>query len=123
MHPPDKILISKMECLTAIGITPAERAMKQRLSIDLEFPCDVRAASRSDSIRDAVDYDVVAQAVAAVCASQEFNLIETVAEKIADRILGNFPISQVRVRVRKISPVAAPRVEFVYVEIVRPVSL
>jgi len=122
MNSPDKILISSMDCLTAIGITPAERAIKQRLSIDLEFPCDARAASRSDSIRDAVDYDTIAQSVAEVCASREFNLIETVAEKIAEKVLGSFPISQVRVRVRKISPVASPRVDFVYVEIVRPVS-
>jgi dihydroneopterin aldolase len=120
MNSPDTILISKMDCLTAIGITAAERAMKQRLSIDLEFPCDIRAASWSDSIQDAVDYDQVAQAVAEVCSSREFNLIETVAEKIAKRILESFPVSQVRVRVRKISPVASPRVDFVYVEIVRP---
>jgi dihydroneopterin aldolase len=122
MNPPDTILISKMDCLTAIGITAPERAVKQRLSIDLEFPCDTRAASRSDSIRDAIDYDTVAQTVAEVCASREFNLIETVAEQIASRVLERFPVSQVRVRVRKISPVAAPHVDFVYVDIVRPVS-
>ena len=122
MHPPDTILISKMDCLTAIGITGPERAVKQRLSIDLEFPCDTRAAARSDSIRDAIDYDTVAQTVAEVCASREFNLIETVADQIASRVLERFPISQVRVRVRKISPVAAPRVDFVYVDIIRPVS-
>jgi len=122
MHPPDKILISRMDCLTAVGITAAERAIKQRLSVDLEFPCDAAAASRSDSIQAAVDYDRVAQTVQSVCASREFNLIETVAEEIAASVLGSFPISQVRVRVRKISPVPSPRVEFVYVEIVRPVS-
>jgi 7,8-dihydroneopterin aldolase/epimerase/oxygenase len=122
MNPPDKILISRMDCLAAIGITAEERAIRQRLSIDLEFPFDVGKAARSDSIKDAVDYDAVAQLVAEVCASREFNLIETVAEQIAERVLTRFPITQVRVRVHKISPVAAPRVDYVYVEIIRPVS-
>src|SRR6187399_3343281 len=118
----DKILISGLGCLTAIGITAGERAVKQKLSIDVEFPIDSRGA-QSDSIKDAVDYDTVAQAVAEVCSSREFHLIETVAEKIAGRILEKFPVSQVRILVRKISPIAAPRVDYVSVEIVRPVSL
>ena len=118
----DKILISGMGCLTAIGVTAGERAVKQQLSIDLEFPIDGRAAG-SDSIKDAVDYDTVARVVAEVCSSREFHLIETVAEKIAERVLEKFPIPQVRILVRKISPIESPRVDYVSVEIVRPVSL
>lgn len=118
----DKILISGMGCRAAIGVTAGERAVKQQLSIDIEFPIDGRAAG-SDSIKDAVDYDTVAQAVAEICASREFHLIETVAEQIAGQILERFPISQVRILVRKISPIAAPRVDYVSVEITRPVSL
>jgi 7,8-dihydroneopterin aldolase/epimerase/oxygenase len=118
----DKILISGMGCLTAIGITPGERASKQQLSIDVEFPIDGRAA-HSDSIKDAVDYDTVARTVGEVCAGREFHLIETVAEQLAARILEKFPISQVRILVRKVSPIAAPRVDYVSVEIIRPVSL
>jgi len=118
----DKILISGLGCLTAIGITAGERAVKQKLSIDVEFPIDGRGG-QSDSIKDAVDYDTVAQAVAEVCSSREFHLIETVAEKIAGRILEKFPVSQVRILVRKISPIASPRVDYVSIEIVRPVSL
>ena len=118
----DKILISGLGCLTAIGITAGERAVKQKLSIDVEFPIDGRGG-QSDSIKDAVDYDTVAQAVAEVCSSREFHLIETVAEKIAGRILEKFPVLQVRILVRKISPIASPRVDYVSIEIVRPVSL
>jgi dihydroneopterin aldolase len=118
----DKILISGMGCLTAIGVTARERAVKQQLSIDVEFPVEGRPAA-TDSIEDAVDYDTVARTVAEVCSSREFHLIETVAEQIASRVLEMFNIAQVRIRVRKISPIAAPRVDYVSVEIVRPVSL
>jgi dihydroneopterin aldolase len=118
----DKILISGMGCLAAIGITAGERAVQQQLSIDVEFPVAGRPAA-TDSINDAVDYDTVARTVAEVCSSREFHLIETVAEQIAGRVLEKFGISQVRILVRKISPIAAPRVDYVSVEIVRPVSL
>jgi dihydroneopterin aldolase len=122
MKTSDKILISGMGCLTAIGVTAGERAVKQQLSIDLEFPVSGRPAA-TDSIDDAVDYDTVARTVAEVCSSREFHLIETVAEQIASRVLEMFNIAQVRIRVRKLSPIAAPLVDYVSVEIVRPVSL
>jgi dihydroneopterin aldolase len=120
MTPPDKILISGMECLASVGVSKGEREVRQQLNVDVEFPVDCRVSAKSDSINDAVDYDLVAQTVAEVCAGREFHLIETVAEHIARRTLETFPISQVRVLVRKISPVAAPRVAFVSVEITRP---
>ena len=118
----DKILISGMECLTSIGVSKGEREVRQHLIVDLEFPADCRVSGKSDSIMDTVDYDLVAQTVAEVCASREFQLIETVAEQIARRSLERFPISQVRVLVRKISPVPAPRVAYVSVEITRSSS-
>jgi dihydroneopterin aldolase len=61
----------------------------------------------------------VAKAAMEVCGSRDFHLIETVAERIATRILADFPTDQVRVVVRKHSPVLEPRVNYVSIEIVR----
>jgi dihydroneopterin aldolase len=77
------------------------------IAFDVEFPADCRVSAKSDSIKDAVDYDTVARTVGEVCAGGEFHLIETVAEQIAARILEKFPISQVRILVRKVSPIAS----------------
>jgi dihydroneopterin aldolase len=115
----DKILISRIDCVASIGVTPEERTIKQRLSIDIEFAVDVERAARHDSLRDAVDYSKVAAVVLQVCQSRPFHLIETVAENLAGRILADFPVPEVRVLVRKLSPVVEPRVEFVSVEILR----
>ena len=117
---PDKILISKIDCLAAVGVTPEERSSKQRLLVDLEFHIDVRKPARTDSIRDTIDYGKVAAVVAEVCASQPFHLIETIAERIAERVLSEFPTPGTRVLVRKISPITRPTAEHVSVEIVRP---
>ena len=115
----DKILISRIDCVASIGVTPEERTIRQRLSIDVEFWTDSASAARTDSLKEAVDYSKVASAVLQVCQSRPFHLIETVADNLATKILADFPILQVRVLVRKLSPVVEPRVEYVSVEIVR----
>jgi 7,8-dihydroneopterin aldolase/epimerase/oxygenase len=115
----DKIFISGIDCVTAIGVTTEERTIPQRLSIDIEFGIDNPRAAQTDSIRDTIDYSNVAGAVAGVCGGREYHLIETVAEKIAERLLADFATPQVRVLVRKHSPVLQPRVNYVSVEILR----
>jgi dihydroneopterin aldolase len=116
----DKILISRLECLANVGVTQEEQSRKQRLSIDLEFVTDTRRPAGSDSISDTIDYSRVAAAATEVCASQPFHLIETIAERIAERVLREFPIHGTRVLVRKISPPQMPASEHVSVEIIRP---
>jgi dihydroneopterin aldolase len=116
----DRILISSIDCVAAIGVTAAERTIKQRLSIDVEFAIDCRRPAQSDSLKDAIDYADVAAAVAETCAVRDYHLIETLAERIAARVLADFPTPSTRVLVRKISPVVDPKVAYVSVEIVRP---
>jgi len=115
----DRILISGIDCVAAIGVTPEERVHRQRLSIDVELFTDTRKPAGTDSLKDAIDYAKVAKDVAAVCAARDYHLIETVAAQIVARVLGAYPVHRTRVLVRKISPVAEPRVNYVSVEIVR----
>jgi dihydroneopterin aldolase len=115
----DKILISSIDCVAAIGVTPEERTIRQRLSIDVEILTDSARAAHSDSLKDALDYSKIATLVMQVCGSRDFHLIETLAELLASRILSEFATPQVRVLVRKISPVVEPRVNYVSIEIVR----
>jgi 7,8-dihydroneopterin aldolase/epimerase/oxygenase len=115
----DKILIAGIDCVAAIGVTSEERTIKQRLSIDVEILVDAARAARADSLKDAIDYSQVAVLVLQICQSRDFHLIETVAELLAGKILADFPTPQVRVLVRKISPVVEPRVNYVSIEIVR----
>ena len=115
----DKILISSIDCVAAIGVTSEERTIRQRLSIDVEIVTDSARAAQSDSLKDAIDYSRIATLVMQVCRTRDFHLIETLAELLASQILSDFPTPQVRVLVRKISPVVEPRVSYVSIEIVR----
>src|SRR4051794_32074963 len=86
----DQILISAIDCVAAIGVTPEERTIRQRLSIDVELFTDTAKPARTDSLKDAIDYAKVAAMVAEVCRSRDYHLIETVAERIAERVLSGF---------------------------------
>jgi len=116
----DKILISRLDCLANVGVTLEEQSRKQRLSIDLEFLIDASRSARTDSIADTIDYSRVAAIVVEICASQPFHLIETIAERIAERVLREFQTNSTKVLVRKISPAQMPSAEYVSVEIIRP---
>src|SRR5713101_3434909 len=101
----DKILIAGIDCVAALGVTPEERTMKQRLSIDVEIATETARPAQSDSLKDALDYSKVATLVMDVCRGRDFHLIETVAELLAGRILAEFSKSQGRVLGRKSSRV------------------
>jgi dihydroneopterin aldolase len=119
MENSDRILISAIDCVARIGVTQEERTIPQWLSIDVELFTDTARPGQSDHLKDAIDYAKVSMTVAEVCKSRDYHLIETVAERIASQVLLEYPLRTVRVLVRKISPVAEPRVKYVSVEIVR----
>jgi dihydroneopterin aldolase len=119
--PPDKLLISGIDCVAAIGVTPEERTMKQRLSVDIEVTTDIRRAASSDALSDALDYSTIVPVVVQLAASRDFHLIETIAEQIARLVLADFGGETVRVVVRK-TPVLSSPVHHVSVEITRAAS-
>jgi dihydroneopterin aldolase len=70
------------------------------------FLFDVRlvahdAGIRTDQLADTVDYTKVVACVREICEGRRFNLIEALAAAVADQLLHSFPVSRVRVRVRK----------------------
>jgi len=105
------------------GVLEAEREHGQRFLVDLELTLDdeiATAAAASDRIEDAVDYREVVDAVRDVSDAHAYNLLEAFASAIAGSLLDRFPLSAVRVRVRKPDVVLATRVEHAAVVVERP---
>jgi dihydroneopterin aldolase len=105
-----------------LGVPARERALGQHLEADVELAYPELTRRRSDSLRDAIDYEAVNRFVRDRLARTRRRLVETAAEDLALALLGAFPASRVRVRLRKLHvPVAGfdvvPEVE---VERVRP---
>jgi dihydroneopterin aldolase len=118
----DRILVSAIECVSAIGVSTPERSLGNRLSIDVEVSTDTRGAAASDSIEDAVDYSEIVALVARLAGDGEYHLIEALAERIATAVLEDFGVREVRVAVRKQPPPMAAPVGSVGVDIFRTVA-
>lgn len=97
----DIIFLQDMKVETIIGIWDWERKIRQTVSIDLEMSTDIRKAAATDSIEDTLNYKSVAKRVQAFVAESSFQLVETLAEKIAEIVLDEFDVAWVRVRLNK----------------------
>jgi dihydroneopterin aldolase len=118
MHAPmDKLRIVGLEVSARIGIHAWEQQVLQRLSIDLELDTDAARTAASDDIADALDYGVIARAVIDFVSTSECRLIETLAERIAQRVLEGFPVTRLKVCVHK--PGAVPGARDTSIEIER----
>src|SRR5436305_437819 len=98
----DRLLLTGMTFYGYHGVLPAERALGARFVVDLEAALDLRAAGERDDLAATVDYAAVYEEVRAVVEGPPLNLIEAVAERVAQRLLAAFsPLQAVTVRVHK----------------------
>ena len=114
----DKVFIKNLEVETVIGIFQWEREVRQLISVDIEMEFDNKTAAQSDDIKDALNYKLVGKRVTAFIKKSNFQLVETLAEKISKIILKEFPVSKVKIKVSK--PGAMRGSDSVGVSIVRP---
>jgi 7,8-dihydroneopterin aldolase/epimerase/oxygenase len=97
----DIVFIKQLQINTVIGVYEWEKSIQQRLLLDLELSTDIRAAASSDDIRLALDYAVISQRVQQFVTAQAIELIETVAEQVAELLLTEFTTEAVKVTVCK----------------------
>ncbi len=97
----DKIFLSELKVDTVIGIWDWERRIRQTVIIDLEMSADIAKAASSDEVVDTLNYKSVAKRVQSFVAESRFQLVETLAERIAGIIREEFDIAWVKVRVNK----------------------
>ena len=97
----DRIFVRDLRTEAIIGIFDWERKVRQTLSFDLEFPGDIRRAAATDRIEDTLNYKSVAKRVLAFVAASECQLVETLAEQVAQLILREFAVEWVKVTLNK----------------------
>ena len=97
----DKIFLDELKIDTIIGIWDWERKMRQTVVIDLEMSADVARAASTDSVEDTLNYKSVAKRLQQFVGDSSFQLVETLAERIATIIREEFGVAWVRVRVHK----------------------
>ncbi len=105
----DIIFLHELKVDTVIGIWDWERKIRQTVVIDLEMAADIREAAASDRVDDTLNYKLVAKRLQQFVGDSEFQLVETLAEKIAAIVNDEFGVPWVRVRVNKPGAISGAR--------------
>lgn len=113
--PSDRITLTGLEVFAHHGVFAFEREQGQRFLIDVEVSLDVRPAAHGDALERTVHYGELAEAVVQAVERDPVDLIETVAERVADVALGFAAVTCARVTVHK--PEAPIRASFADVSV------
>ena len=97
----DRIFLRSLECQCIIGFIDWERQLKQTLELDLEFPCDCARAAETDDVDDSTDYKRVAKRTLQFVGESQFQLVETLAHRLATTLLEEFALDWLRVTINK----------------------
>ena len=107
--PVDIVFINDLRIETIIGIYDWERKVKQTISLDLEMGTDIRKSAETDAIEDTLNYKAVAKRLIAFVGESEYQLVETLAEKITDIVLTEFSVPWVKLTVHNPGAVRGSR--------------
>ena len=99
--PLDQILIRDLQFRCIVGVDPEERRDKQDITAQITLDVDLRKASRTDAIEDTVDYRALKKDILRMAENSQFNLIEALAQNIADICLSRTQVARVEVIVEK----------------------
>ena len=97
----DKIYVEDLRVKATIGIFDWEKKIKQEVSISYEIPHDNKKAAVADAIEATTDYKSITKAIIAFVENNKFELVETFAERIAEMVIKDFNIAEIRLRVSK----------------------
>ena len=97
----DRIVLQGMSFQGRHGVRPAERDHAQEFKVDVEVESDLREPGRSDRLEDTVDYTRIRGIAREVIEGESAKLLETLATRIAERVLELPRVAAVSVRIAK----------------------
>ena len=100
--PPDRISVRDYTVDVEIGAFQAERGVTQRISCNIVVEVEPLTGPVDDDVDRILSYDKVTEAIAFELADERLNLLETLAERVADRILLEPQAIRVFVRIEKL---------------------
>lgn len=101
----DRIHIEGIEFHGFHGVPEAERLIGHRYRVDADLELGLRAAGLADDVGLTVDYSDAARIIVSIGTGESVRLVETLAERMAERLLREFPaLEAVELRVAKLAP-------------------
>lgn len=97
----DIVYLHGIKVETVIGVWDWERLIKQTLLVDIDVGTDTSIAGKSDALADTINYGAIAELVAEIARENSFALVEALGEEISARLLKQFSLSYVKIRINK----------------------
>ena len=116
----DQITLAGIKLYPRIGTSAEERSVAQECQADLTLWGDFEAAAATDALDRSIDYCQVLLVVQETAKAREYNLLETLAYRIIRAVLQGFPVSRVKVKLRKRPASLMDQIAFVEVEVQEP---
>ncbi|MCF2706658.1 2-amino-4-hydroxy-6-hydroxymethyldihydropteridine diphosphokinase [Arcanobacterium haemolyticum] len=104
----DRIAISGVRIDGCHGVLPEERTYRQPFVVDISCHVDAREAGASDNVGDTISYADLAQDAREIIEGESVNLIETLAERIAEKVLARGALSTTVTVHKPEAPVGIP---------------
>jgi dihydroneopterin aldolase len=111
------VFVRDLELLASVGVFEVEKRYEQRVVISIELDVSDTYDGVSDRLEDVFDYGAAVKTIQRVVEARHFQLIETLAERIAEGLLADPRVESARIRVEK--PDIVPACRAVGIEIVR----
>lgn len=113
----DMVFIEGLKAQAVIGVYDWEKQIQQSLVFDLQMSHDNRLPAKTDDLALTLDYEAISNYILDFCATEQFELIETLAEVLVARLIAQFALTEVTLTLRK--PGAVPAAQAVGVKIQR----
>ncbi|MDQ1237462.1 MAG: dihydroneopterin aldolase/dihydroneopterin triphosphate 2'-epimerase [Wigglesworthia glossinidia] len=115
------LFIKKLKIMASVGINNWEKNILQKIFVDIKIPINFKKSLNKDSLINRIDYIKIKNEIIFLVQNKHFNLIESLAEEIADMLVNNFSIPFVKITVNK--PSAILEASNVGVTIIRRIKL
>ncbi len=116
-RPPRRVFVRDLELLASVGVFEIEKRYEQRVVVSIELDITDGYDGMSDRLDDVYDYGGAVKTIQRIVDARHFQLLETLAERIAEGLLGDPRVESARVRVEK--PDIVPSCRAVGIEIIR----
>lgn len=97
----DRVFIRHLKISAAVGTLEWERTAYQDIVLDVEMSIDARSIAQTDDIHQAIDYVAIRDCVTQFAGQHRFNLIETLADRLANLLLERFPTTWLHLTLTK----------------------
>jgi len=114
--PQDIVFIEDLRIDTIIGIYDWEREVKQTVALDIEMAADNTRPASTENIDDALNYKAVAKRLIAFTEESQFQLVETLAERLVEIIMKEFDVPWCKLKLSKLGAVTGSRSVGVIIE-------